>query len=64
MSMNDEGKMSATYLLARAAQCRRMALQARSGGIANELKRLADDYDKDAALQEEFDPDRAKVIFR
>lgn len=37
------------YLLERASRCRRLAQQALSERIADELEKLACDYDRDAA---------------
>jgi len=54
--MNNAEMMSAAYLQERAEQCRRLARQALSRGIASELERMACDYDKDAAMLEMFDP--------
>lgn len=62
--MNDLAMMSAVYLQERAAQCRRLALQAHSRGIAAELERLAYDYDQDADRVEAFDPERRKASFQ
>jgi hypothetical protein len=50
--MNNTGLMSVSYLMERAAQCRLLARQARSRGIATELERLAIDYDRDVAQLE------------
>ena len=61
LTMNQEAMMSVAYLLERAAQCRHLALQARSGGIATELEKLAIDYDKDAARLEAFAPYRMRA---
>ncbi len=52
--MNNDEMMDATYLLERAAQCRRLARHSQSHGIAVELEKLACDYDKDAARLEAF----------
>jgi hypothetical protein len=59
--MSNDEMMSAAYLLERAKQCRRLAQQALSYGIASELERLARDYDKDAAQHEAFEPNYAKA---
>jgi hypothetical protein len=59
--MSNDGMMSVAYLLERAMQCRRLAAQALSDGIATELWKLACDYDKDAARLEMYAPDRAKA---
>ncbi len=50
--MSNDEMMDAAYLLERAAQCRRLARQALSIGIAGELEKLACDYDRDAARLE------------
>ncbi|WP_158240714.1 hypothetical protein [Telmatospirillum siberiense] len=50
--MENEETMGMAYFLERAQQCRRLAQQALSYGIANELEKLARDYDKDAAMLE------------
>jgi hypothetical protein len=54
--MNNDEMMDSAYLLERAAQCRRLARQALSIGIANELEKLACDYDRDAARLEASTP--------
>jgi predicted Zn-ribbon and HTH transcriptional regulator len=59
--MNNAETMSAAYLLERAEQCRRLARQALSHDIANELERLACDYDKDAAALEMVGPNCRNV---
>jgi hypothetical protein len=51
--MND----NTARLREKAAQCRQLARQARSDGIAIELGKLADDYDQHAARLEAFDPE-------
>ena len=50
--MTDMRMLGHSYLLERAAQCRKMVRQARSRGIATELESLASDYDRDAARLE------------
>jgi hypothetical protein len=47
--MDHAGTMNRAFVLERAAECRALAHQARSRGIAEELEKLARDYDKDAA---------------
>jgi hypothetical protein len=47
--MNDNGTTSTERLRKKAAQCRQLAQQALSDGIAFELGKLADDYDANAA---------------
>ncbi|MDR3436289.1 hypothetical protein [Telmatospirillum sp.] len=59
--MDNDGMMGTTYLQERAAQCRQLARQARSCGIATELEKLARDYDKDAARQEASAPYHAEA---
>jgi len=59
--MSNDGMMSAAYLQERAMQCRRLAAQALSDGIATELWKLARDYDNDAILLEISGPKRAKA---
>lgn len=53
MTITDMTDMTALERLrARAAQCRRLAAQAYSDGIAAELETLAQDYDQNAAKLE------------
>lgn len=50
--MNDLSALTASRLHAKAARCREMAQQALSEGIADELRRIAQDYERDAAALE------------
>lgn len=52
--MNDNGTMNTARLRKKAAECRQLARQARSDGVAVELGKLADDYDANAARLEAF----------
>jgi hypothetical protein len=47
--MDSSDRTALDYFHERAAQCRRLARQAVSNGIAVELENLARDYDRDAA---------------
>jgi hypothetical protein len=60
-AMNGNETTSTARLRKKAAQCRQLARQALSDGIAVELGRLADDYDANAAQLEAFDSERGRV---
>ncbi len=62
--MNDNGTMGTARLRQKAAQCRQLAQQALSDGIAIELGKLADDYDANAAELEAFDSERSTARAR
>ena len=55
--MNDTAKMTVSFLQKRATHCRRLSRCAVSPGIAAELERLADEYDRDVARLHHMPPD-------
>jgi hypothetical protein len=54
MMLHREESVTIARLQERAEQCRRLARQALSHGIAVELERLAHDYERDAARLEQW----------
>jgi hypothetical protein len=54
--------LSAKRFLERAEKCRQFAKEARSHGIAEELERLAVDFDQDAARLEAVDRRRDGTV--
>lgn len=62
--MNDVTIATMLRLQENAERCRRMARQATCDGIARELEKLAQDYDKDASRLEVMAPDLRAALFR
>jgi hypothetical protein len=62
--MNDSGTTNTARLRKKAAECRQLARQALSDGIAVELGKLADDYDANAARLEAFETENLRARIR
>ena len=62
--MNDVTIATMLRLQKNAERCRSLARQANCDGIAKELEKLAQDYDRDASRLEVMAPDLRAALFR